>query len=276
MLARCGALSWAVQAASLPAVSPWTAALGSVAVVTGVPLAVVAALAASGRRLPRVLPLLVSFGAGALIGAAVFHLIPDAYDRHPTVAFVGLGVVTGIFGSYALERWLHRWQDTRHEAPPAPGDTVSAFNDPSMVALNFTADGVHNFVDGALIAASFLAGTGPGVATAIAMLVHELPRELGTFGVFVHYGVRPRRAVVYNALTGGLALLGAALTLSVGESTARAAEVLVPFAAGSFLFVAGAVLVSQLKVLRTWELPVAQLAACGAGLVVSALAAAGH
>ena len=256
-------------------VSVWTSALGSVAVVTGVPLAAVAGLAASGRRLPRLLPFLVSFGAGALIGAATFHLLPDAYDRHPTVTFVGLSVIAGLFGSYLLERLLHRWQHTSHEAPPPAGDEVSAFHDPSMVALNFAADAVHNFVDGALIAASFMAGTASGITTAVAMLAHELPRELGTFGIFVHYGATPRRAVWYNAATGGVALLGAAVALWVGDATQRAAEAVVPFAAGSFFFVGGSVLVSQLKALRTWDLPVAQLVAVGAGLALSALAA-GH
>jgi zinc and cadmium transporter len=257
-------------------VSPWIAALGSVAVVTGVPFLVIAGVATSGRRLPRILPALVSFGAGALIGAAVFHLLPEAYERHPTVSFVGISVVAGLFGSYVLERLLHRWQDTRHEAPPPPGDDVSAFDDPAMVALSVGADGVHNFVDGALIAASFLAGSGAGLTTAVAMLVHEIPRELGTFGVLVHYGAKPRRAMWYNAMTGLLAFTGALLTLVLGTQTARIAEVMIPFAAGSFLFVGGAVLVSQLKVLRAWELPVTQLTACGAGLALSALAAAGR
>ena len=261
---------------NLPAVSAWTATFASIAVVSGVPLAAVTAIAFSGRRLPRVLPVLVSFGAGALIGAAVFHLLPEAYERHPTVAFVGISVVTGLLGSYYLERLLHRWQHTAHDAPPRPGDEVAAFNDPAMVWLTLIADGFHNFVDGALIAAAYLAGAGPGLATAVAMLVHEVPRELGTFSVFVHYGATPRRAVRYNAITAALAFTGAGLTLFVGEQTARATEVLIPFAAGSFLFVGGAVLVSQLKKLRAWELPVAQVAACGAGLALSALAAAGR
>ncbi|MCE2941565.1 MAG: ZIP family metal transporter [Gemmatimonadota bacterium] len=256
--------------------SSWSAVLGSVAVVTGVPLAIIAGLAASGRRLTRILPILVSFGGGALIGAAVFHLLPEAYARHPTVAFVAVSVVAGIVGSYLLERWLHRWQDTRHEAPPSPGDEVSAFDDPSMVVLNFGADAVHNFLDGALIAAAYLAGGTPGMVVTLTMVAHEVPRELGTFGVFVHYGARPSRAVLFNAITGLFAMAGATLTLLLGEGTAQVAEVVVPFAAGAFLFVGGSVLVSQLKVVRAWELPLGQLVACAAGLALSAVAAVGR
>lgn len=251
--------------------SPWTATLGSVAVVTGVPLAVILLLAGPGRGFARLLPWLVSFGAGALLGAAVFHLLPEAYERHPSVGFVALGVAAGVIGSFILERWLHRVQHTAHEAPPRDA-SLSAFDDPAMVTISFAADGIHNFVDGALIAAAFLAGEGAGLAVAIAMLAHELPREIGTFGVFVHYGATLRRAVGLTLVSGALAFLGAGLTLWLGEATARVAEVLLPFAAGSFLFVGGAVMLSQLKAQRTWDLPVPQLAACAAGFALSAVA----
>lgn len=252
--------------------NPWTATLGSVAVVTGVPLAVIFLLAGPGRGLARILPALVSFGAGALLGAAVFHLLPEAYERHPSVGFVALAVAAGVIGSFLLERFLHRVQHTPHEAPPRE-PSLSAFDDPAMVTISAAADGVHNFVDGALIAAAFLAGEGAGFAVALAMLAHELPREVGTFSVFVHYGASPRRAIGLTLLTGLLAFLGAGLTLWLGEGTAEAAEVVVPFAAGSFLFVGSAVMVSQLKAQRTWDLPLPQLVACAAGFGLSALAA---
>lgn len=243
----------------------------SLLAVTGVPLLVIMLLAGTGRTLGRLLPTLVSFGAGALIGASVFHLLPEAYERHPAVGFVALSVAVGVVGSFLVERWLHRWQHTAHEAP-AKEPALSAFDDPAMVAVSFGADAVHNFVDGALIAAAFLAGTGPGLATAMAMLAHELPREIGTFGVFVHYGTRPARAVLFTLLSGAMAFVGGALTLWLGEGTARAAEFVVPVAAGSFLFVGGAVMVSQLKAQKTWDLPLGQLVACAAGFGLSAAA----
>ncbi|MBX3173430.1 MAG: ZIP family metal transporter [Gemmatimonadaceae bacterium] len=254
-----------------------TAAYLAVAAVTGLPLLVLVALATSPRPLGRVLPWLVSFGAGALIGAAVFHLLPEAYERHPDVRFVAIAVVAGAVGSFILERLLHRLQHTSHETP-APAPSLSAFDDPAMVAVSAIADGAHNFVDGALIAAAFLAGEGSGLTVALAMLAHELPREIGTFGVFVHYGTRPSRALLLSLLTGALAFLGAGFTFWLGAATATVAELLVPFAAGSFLFVGAAVSISQLKAQRTWDLPLPQLAASAAGFALSALAAAfgGH
>lgn len=250
---------------------PWSEVLLSIAVVTGVPLAVVAVLASTRGSLVRVLPWLVSFGAGALIGAAVFHLLPEAYERHPNVGFVAISVAVGLIGSFVAERWLHRLQHTSHEAP-ARDAALAAFDDPAMVAVSAISDGVHNFVDGALIAAAYLAGPGAGMAAAVAMLAHELPREVGTFGVFVHYGTPPRRAVMYTALTGALAFAGGALTLFLGEETASAAEVVIPVAAGAFLFVGAAVMISQLKAQRTWDLPKPQLVACAVGFGLSALA----
>jgi zinc and cadmium transporter len=252
-------------------VIPWIPTFVSLLAVTGVPLVVIMLLAGRGRTLGRLLPTLVSFGAGALIGAAVFHLLPEAYERHPSIAFVGLSVAVGLAGSFFVERWLHRVQHTAHEAPSKDAG-ISAFDDPAMVAVSFGADAVHNFVDGALIAAAFLAGTGPGIATAIAMLAHELPREVGTFGVFVHYGTSPRRAVMLTLFSGALAFVGAALTLWLGAGTAHAAEFVVPVAAGSFLFVGSAVMASQLRTNRTRGVPAVQLVACAAGFGLSAAA----
>lgn len=251
--------------------TPWAQVLSSIALVTGIPLVVVAVLSGTRGNLARWLPWLVSFGAGALIGAAVFHLLPEAYERHPTVGFVSLSVVFGVIGSYLAERLLHRVQHTAHEAPAGDRE-LAAFHDPAMVAVSAVSDGVHNFVDGALIAAAFLASPGAGMATSVAMLAHELPREVGTFGVFLHYGTSPRKAVMLTALTGGLAFVGAALTLWLGEETAHAAEVVIPVAAGAFLFVGGAVMASQLKAQRTWDLPVAQLSAFALGFGLSAVA----
>lgn len=238
---------------------------------TGLPLVVIALLAGTGRTLSRLLPTLVSFGAGALIGAAVFHLLPEAYERHPALGFVGLSVAVGVVGSLLVERWLHRLQHTAHDAPSTES-AMSVYDDPAMVAVSFGADAVHNFVDGALIAAAFLAGTGPGIATAMAMLAHELPREVGTFGVFVHYGTRPARAVLFTLLSGLLAFVGAGLTLWLGEGTARTAEVVVPVAAGSFLFVGAAVMISQHKAQNTGDVFTRQVVACAAGVGLSAAA----
>jgi zinc and cadmium transporter len=252
--------------------STWWNALGSIAVVTGVPLLLVVAWASSGRQLSRWLAPMVAFGAGALIGAAVFHLLPEAYHRRPQVAVVAAFAAAGGVFAFLLERWMHRWQHTEHDAP-APETAIGAFDDRSMVALNFLADSLHNFVDGALIAAAFIGGVGPGLATSAAMLAHELPRELGTFSIFLHYGARPGRAVALSAVSGALALLGGALTLVLDGATARVAEVLVPLAGGAFLFIGGSVMRSLQRARRAQPRSFEPALAFGAGLAISALGA---
>ncbi len=258
--------------------TPWTGTLAAVAIVSGVPLAVVATLAAARRTLRRVVPGLVTFGAGSLAGAAVFHLVPESWERHPAASWIALCLTVGLVGSHLLERAVHRWQGSEHAH--APDDAAAAEgaedDDAAMVVLNFVGDAVHNMTDGALVAVSFLAGLPTGMVVAAAILTHELPRELGTFALFVHYGTSPRRAVLYNALTGALALVGAALALLIGERVTAAAAVVLPFAAGAFLYLAGAVILSQLRRRGTWELSPVQ-AMCGlAGLGVSALARIWH
>ena len=111
----------------------------------------------------------------------------------------------------------------------------------TVVPLAFAGDALHNLVDGMLIAAGFLTDPTFGFLTAIAIGLHELPRELGTFGLFVHGGVHPMRAVAYNLVTAGISFIGAAVTLVVGSEMTRLGEYILPVAAGSYLYIAVAV-----------------------------------
>jgi zinc and cadmium transporter len=107
-----------------------------------------------------------------------------------------------------------------------------------LLPIAFGADVLHNFLDGILIAATFLIRPELGLLTALAIGLHELPRELGTFGLFVHGGLTPRRAVLFNALTAVFAMAGAALTLLVGAAAEQIAVYALPFAAGTMLYIA--------------------------------------
>jgi zinc and cadmium transporter len=104
--------------------------------------------------------------------------------------------------------------------------------------MTLVGDTIHNLVDGMLIAAGFLADPSVGILTVVAVGLHELPREIGSFSLFVHGGVRPMRAVAYNALTGVVAMAGAALTLVVGTQVVGLANYLLPVAAGTYLYIA--------------------------------------
>ena len=155
-------------------------------------------------------PLLASLAAGAVAGGALFELIPEAVARHAGPAVITTGVMAGFVGFWLLERGLHRavqGDDHPHSRPRYH----------PIVALNFIGNVLHNAVDGSIIAAAFLTTPTIGVVTTLAIVLHEIPRELGSgFGVFMHGGLSVRRAVWYNGLAGVAALASAAITLSVG------------------------------------------------------------
>ncbi len=211
----------------------------SAAVNTGLAVVGVSALSLLGlltlgvdeRRVRAWVPLLTSLAAGAVAGGALFELIPEAIARHAGYGVIAAGVVAGFAGFWLLERGLHRAaqsQDARHSPRPTH----------PIVALNFIGDVLHNAVDGSIIAAAFLTTPTVGVVTTLAIVLHEIPRELGSFGVFMHGGLSVRRAVWYNGLTGIAAVASAALTLRIGARTAGAATTLLPVAAGTFLYIA--------------------------------------
>jgi zinc and cadmium transporter len=142
----------------------------------------------------------------------------------------------------------------------------------ALVPLTIASDALHNLIDGVLIASAFLARPSLGVVTGVAIALHELPRELGTFAVCVRGGMTPRRAILFNVGTGLLAVAGALGALLVGARAGSAGTMLMPFAAGNFLYLAAAILWSERDALRP---PLAMRAAgfVGVGVLVTALLA---
>lgn len=265
----------------MPTAALWRDTLLAVLAVSALPLAGIGVLTWHERAVRRAAPLLVCFAVGALAGAALFQLIPEAYEgAHAGTSAGGLRVpalvLVGYAAFHALEWVLHTAHGHHDPARAAPGcaahghaPTAAAARRP-LVVLNLAGDALHNLLDGMLIAATFLADPAVGLLTTLAVSLHEVPRELGSFGVFVHAGVAPRRALAYNVWTAVLAAAGAAATLLAGARVAGAAHTILPFAAGNFLYVAGS-LVGPLV-----RLPAARrVLALRAGLVGLGLAATG-
>jgi zinc transporter ZupT len=171
---------------------------------------------------------------GALVGGALFELVPEARERGASWLAVAGGLAVGFVGFSLLERALGR-ASTRQQAQ------TGARRHPPIVMLNLIGDWLHNAADGSIIAAAFLATPTVGIVTTVAIVLHEIPRELGSFGIFLQGGLSVRRAVAYNALTGTTALLSAAITLLIGTRTTGVATALLPIAAGTFLFIAASV-----------------------------------
>lgn len=237
--------------------NPWTGAFLSVVVVSALPLAVTYALARRETAVLHHLPKLSLFGAGVVLGAAVAHIIPEALRNSDNKWLVAGLIVLGYVAFWLVEKAL-AGHDHAHAhgvplgAPSAHHDATSASEckhlhpTPSssrraIVPMAFAGDATHNVVDGMLIAAGFLTDTGIGFLTLLAVGLHELPREVGTFGLFVQGGIKPMRAVAYNLVTALLALVGAAVTLTLGSQVTAVATWLLPVAAGTYLYIAQAV-----------------------------------
>lgn len=221
-------------------VAVWAASLAAVGLASAIPLVATGYLARRPPLTARLVPLLIVLASGALLGAAVFHLIPEA-SKQAAPGRVALLVGLGALALALLERVIH-WL----EHPSATAAPHSAHGHAGhLMPMGIVSDALHNTIDGALIATAFLTNPSLGMFAGAAIALHELPRELGTFALCVDAGMSPKRAILINAGTGVLALLGAATALLVGADARRFGALLLPFAAGNFLYLSGAILAAE-------------------------------
>ena len=179
---------------------------------------------------------LVALAVGALFGDAFLHLLPDAYADASRATQVSLFVIAGILLFFMLENFLH-W---RHQHSDEHGE-IEPYG-----YLNILADMTHNFIDGLIIGASYLVGVKMGIATSLAVVLHEIPHEFSNFGILVKSGFSRSRALFINFLTGVMALVGGLAAWWVGGQMQGFIQVLIPLTAGGFIYIAGSDLVPQL------------------------------
>lgn len=206
--------------------------------VSSLSLLAVIFLAVGEERLQKLLLFLVGFAAGGLFGDALIHLLPEAFEKLGPNLSTSLWVIAGIILFFVLEKFIH-WRhchDLNCEEHAHP-----------MVAVNLIGDAVHNLIDGMLIAASFSISRYLGFTTTLAVVLHEIPHEIGNFGVLVHGGLPVKRAVLFNFLTALTAIAGAVLALIIGPRLQGFTTTLIPITAGGFLYVAGSDLIPELK-----------------------------
>lgn len=208
----------------------------SVGIVSLIALIGIGFLALQEEKLKKFLAYMVSFSAGALFADAFIHLLPEALEEHGGVV-IPLYVIGGILVSFILEKFIH-W---RHCHLPHSSEHKHPF-----ALMNLFGDGLHNFIDGTIIAASYLVSIPTGIATTIAVVFHEIPQEVGDFGVLLQGGFGKRKAILLNFLTALMAVLGAVVALAVSFYTHALTSFLVPFAAGTFIYIAGADLIPEL------------------------------
>ncbi|MDO8600064.1 MAG: ZIP family metal transporter [bacterium] len=217
--------------------------LGSVAVVSLVSLTGIFAISLRHERLMKGLAFLIPLAVGALLGDAFFHLIPEAFVEAKNPATASFLLLLGVVSFFFLEKFL-RWH--HHSERLLPNPAAPHNEQKHLGPLILISDGIHNFIDGVIIGVSYLAGIEIGIATTLAVLLHEIPQEIGDFGVLLFAGYGKTKALFYNFLSALTALAGAILVLLVGSLPESLLQGVVPFAAGVFIYIASSDLVPEL------------------------------
>jgi zinc and cadmium transporter len=244
----------------------WLWTFGSIALVSVTSLAGAFALSLDEGRVRRLSLVLVSFAAGALLGDAFLHLIPEALERRGAGNTPGLLVLAGILLFFMVEKLLRH-----HHGPLYRQHHPEHAEHSELIAINLIGDSIHNLIDGMLIAGGYLVSPALGISTSAAVLLHELPQELGDFGVLVHAGLSPKKALLWNAATALVSLAGAAITLLAGARMGPAlTDTLIPITAGGFVYIALADLVPELQHDRTLSGLAIQASLIAAGIAVMA------
>lgn len=209
----------------------------SVFIVSFVSLIGAAFLINDKKFLKKILIYLVSFSAGALIGDAFIHLIPEAVEESGFSIAISISILFGIVFSFFLEKIIH-W---RHCHLTATNEHVHSF-----AIMNLIGEVFHNFIDGIIIAASYLVSVPAGIATTLAVIFHEIPQEMGDIGVLIYGGYSKTKALLLNFLVALTSVLGAIITYLFSQSFNEIAFYLTPFAAGTFIYIAAADLIPEL------------------------------
>lgn len=196
-------------------------------------------LSLSPNFLKKITLFLVSLSAGALLGDSFLHLLPEVVAESSGVGLgLWMSLMIGILFFFILEKIIH-W---RHCHIPTGADHPH-----HLGPMNLIGDAFHNFFDGLIIAGSFLVNIPLGIATTVAVIAHEIPQEIGDFGVLLYAGYSRRRALIANFLTALTAFVGATVAILLGNYINGLTEFIVPFTAGGFIYIATADLIPELK-----------------------------
>ncbi len=242
-------------------------ALVSVGIISLISLIGIFTISMKMKKLQKILIYLISFSAGAMFGDAFLHLLPE------TVAEVGFGlnisfsVLGGIVLGFIVEKVIH-WH---HCHVPHTHDHPHSF-----AWMNLVGDAVHNILDGLVILAAYLISIPVGIATTLAVAFHEIPQEIGDFGVLVHGGFSKKKALLFNFLISLTALIGVFIGFFLYDRIEGLEVLIAPFAAGMFIYIAGSDLIPELNKEKKLGKSLLQLLAFLLGIYLMFLLLEGH
>ena len=187
------------------------------------------------KNIEKFLFYIISFSAGTLLGGAFFHLIPEALEDNETKG-VFILIVIGFSFFYLMERFM-RWHHCHKE--DCQTHKILGYQ-------NLCGDGIHNFIDGLIIISAFSVSVELGIAISLSVILHEIPQEIGDFGVLLYSGFTMKKALFFNFLSALSALLGVLIGYFLITRTEGLINILLPFAAGGFIYIASADLIPEL------------------------------
>lgn len=214
----------------------WIYTLLSVFVVSLISLLGAITMVIKQKVIKKILIFLVSFAAGAMLGDVFLHMIPEIAEAGALNLQSSFLILVGIAIFFVLEKIIH-W---RHCHLTATKDHIHP-----LAFMNLIGDAIHNFIDGMLIAGSYMLSFPVGVATTIAVILHEIPQEMGDFGVLLHSGMKAKKALMFNFLSALTAVAGALFILFIGQNI-DVTGVIIPITIGGFLYIANADLIPEL------------------------------
>lgn len=212
-------------------------ALVSVLIVSVIALIGIVTLWLRLSLLKKIVLLMVSFSAGALLGDVFFHLLPGIIHTTWRSITVSLRILGGIVFGLITEKVIRR----NHCHMPITKQHTHPF-----ALMNLVWDMVHNLIDGLIIGASYLVSIPVGIATTLAVILHEIPQEIWDFGVLIHGWFSRRKALLLNFFTALTAVIGVIIAFLLYRYTDNMVTILVPFAAGTFIYIAGSDLIPEL------------------------------
>ena len=215
----------------------WTYSLVSVLIISLISFIGIVGLSIKIHKLKQIVLFLVSFSAGALLGDVFIHLLPELVEEYGFGLNMSLYVLSGIVFFFIVEKFIH-WHHCHIEP--------SKDHPHPFALMNLLGDAVHNFIDGLIIAGSYLTSMPVGIATTTAVILHEIPTEIGDFGVLLHGGFSKNKALVMNFLSAITAILGAIVALLLSAYIPNLNKFLIPFTIGVFVYIAGSYLIPEL------------------------------
>ncbi len=230
----------------------------SVLIVSAVSLVGVFTLSLRESFLKKYIFIFIGLAVGALLGDAFIHLIPEALESTSNPVGISVLIITGILAFFILEKFLH-WHhhgEDKNESHIHPVGKLILFS-----------DGVHNLIDGIIIGVSFIVSVPIGIATTIAVILHEIPQEIGDFTVLLHSGYSRKRALWLNFLSALTAIAGVFIAFILGKAVDGFVLWILPIAAGGFIYIAVADLIPELHKTKEIKHSVLQIIAVSIGVL---------